>query len=65
MSELIARIKELEDKERQLEMIVAKVGELNNFIINWDSEDPVQIPQDHKAKINPVRNLVAFCTADA
>jgi hypothetical protein len=57
-SKLVERIIKLEGAERHILVLVHKIMLLEEFIKDWDSGDPDNLPKSHKAKINPVRQLV-------
>lgn len=61
MSDLINRIKELEEKELQLIGLHNKIyQEIGAFIHAWDSGDPDALPANREAMINDVRNLFNY-----
>lgn len=61
MSDLINRIKELEEKELQLIGLRNKIyQEIGGFIHAWDSGDPDALPANREAMINDVRNLFNY-----
>ena len=61
MSDLIERIKELEEKELQLIGLRNKVySELGGFIQAWDSGDPDALPANRQAMINDVRSVFDY-----
>ena len=61
MSDLIERIKELEEKELQLIGLRNKVySELGGFIQAWDSGDPDALPANRQAMINDVRGVFDY-----
>ena len=64
MSDLVDRIKELEEKERLLADIQNKViQQIGSFIQAWDSNDPEQLPENRAAMINEVRAVFEYVTA--
>ena len=61
MSNLIERIKELEEKELQLIGLQNKVfHDLGGFINAWDSGDPDALPANRQAMINDVRGVFEY-----
>lgn len=61
MSDLIERIKDLEEKELQLIGLQNKVyHDLRSFIIAWDSGDPDLLPTNRQDMINDVRGVFAY-----
>lgn len=58
MSELVKRIEELEQKERYLKTLLVEVRSLQEFVDDWDSNDPERLPRKHENKIQPVRRLL-------
>lgn len=61
MSDLIERIKELEEKELQLIGLQNKVfNDLGCFINSWDSGDPDALPANRDAMINDVRGVYDY-----
>ncbi|MGK2894991.1 hypothetical protein [Klebsiella michiganensis] len=64
MSDLIERIKELEEKEQLLSSIQNKViQDIGRFIQAWDSNDPDQLPKNRDAMINDVRAVFEYVIA--
>jgi hypothetical protein len=59
-SELVERIKELEDKARAYDAIQQKLVDLQEFVSAWDSLDHDRLPINHEAKINDVRRFIKF-----
>ncbi|EON7636974.1 hypothetical protein ABV23_RS00585 [Escherichia coli] len=61
MSDLIDRIKELEEKELQLIGLQNKIyHDLGSFINAWDSGDPSALPANREAMINDVRGVYDY-----
>lgn len=61
MSDLIDRIKELEEKELQLIGLQNKIyHDLGSFINAWDSGDPDALPANRQAMINDVRGVFEY-----
>ena len=61
MSDLIDRIKELEEKELQLIGLQNKIfHDLGSFINAWDSGDPDALPANRQAMINDVRRVFEY-----
>ncbi|HCQ0858716.1 TPA: hypothetical protein OGU99_000642 [Escherichia coli] len=61
MSDLIERIKELEEKELQLIGLQNKIyHDLGSFINAWDSGDPDALPANRQAMINDVRRVFEY-----
>lgn len=61
MSDLIERIKELEEKELQLIGLQNKIyHDLGSFINSWDSGDPDALPANRQAMINDVRGVFEY-----
>lgn len=61
MSDLIERIKELEEKELQLIGLQNKIyHDLGSFINAWDSGDPDALPANRQAMINDVRGVFDY-----
>lgn len=59
-SDLINRIRELEQKEQQFDMLVSRIVGLQGFVDDFTSGDPSRLPANKEAQIQPLSDLINF-----